>query len=45
MKKTPKKVSERDTETECLQAVEAFFCKVTAYLLHNGSASKFMKQA
>jgi len=28
-------------ETECLQAVGAFFYKkVTAYLLHNGSASK-----
>ena len=25
VKKTPKKVSEKDTETECLQAVEAFF--------------------
>ncbi len=36
--------SETDPETECLQAVEAPK-GVTVYLLHNGSASKFMKQA
>ena len=36
--KNPKKGSEIDPETECLQAVKALL-SVMAYLLYNGSAS------
>jgi len=43
--KNPKKGSEKEPETKNFQSVEAFFKKVTAYLLHNGSASKWKKQA
>jgi len=37
--KNPDKGSEIDPETGCLQAVGAVFMAVTAYLLHNESAS------
>jgi hypothetical protein len=37
--KNPGEGSEIDPETVCVQAVEAEFSSVTAYLLYNGSAS------